>query len=681
MKTVTHKILTVSAGLLLASAVHTFAIEGLQVSVQCSNVVLSWPSADGETYIVQYRQTLDPSDSWQTLTNYFPNTSGTNVTAYIHSNVVQNPCNCGGSSFAAMSSSQNTLALAAAEPFVPMAIPTNGAGGAVPLALYPPGFDLSGFLILDPFTGESVSGSEYSASPLVLSSPQFDGPQPLDGGSGSGGTSPAPETGFYRAVRNGVHIYGLTNGMTLSGLVSFPLEMALDSTNEIASVTFYDGDSPLIGSSAHTTAGGGWVLDWNTPMTLNGNHSIYAEVDFVTDDPVTNVPVTVTVSNVISFPNYFSRVFGDWMWLYAETVPNTAYEIDLYDENTNSLGYFADYTDGSGIISFIWDLTDGNGHTFDSTNFYGVFTVDASSLNVQSKAQASGVGARPSGFQTLSPSPKALNSRVQGGALRSNDAGSSSSANQTWAKEAKWPYNNNNYVVAYGPFDNGYAAYRQNMAMLGGEGGEYGGVIHTLNPYNLNNNLSPGNSDQSTAFALSDATAKTNLLSYFGDIRYRNCYFWGHGSPSAIGSINPASTINVYDIQKAVGNFLNTAKPQNFHPYRFVFLDGCSTGKGNFCETFGIPAQTVNNQFFANVGVESRAFLGFKTVKNFEPTKWTWYAIMIGGFYEDWLANTRLDQCVANAVNGTHNYGEVMMSSSWVIYGAPDLQRGTITRP
>ena len=59
MKTIKPVIIGAFA-LLLASAVHTFAIEGLQISVQCSNVVLSWPSDEfsGETYIVQYRADL-----------------------------------------------------------------------------------------------------------------------------------------------------------------------------------------------------------------------------------------------------------------------------------------------------------------------------------------------------------------------------------------------------------------------------------------------------------------------------------------------------------------------------------------------------------------------------------------------------------------------------------------------
>lgn len=102
------KILTKGAigaiALVLASAANTSAIEGLQISLECSNVVLSWPSIEGESYIVQYRPTLDPGIAWQTLTNDLPATSGTNITLFVHSNIVQYP-NCGGSGMSAMMSS------------------------------------------------------------------------------------------------------------------------------------------------------------------------------------------------------------------------------------------------------------------------------------------------------------------------------------------------------------------------------------------------------------------------------------------------------------------------------------------------------------------------------------------------------------------------------------------------
>ena len=57
--------------MLLAFALQSFAIEGIKLIVRCPDVVLSWPSVEGETYIVQHRETLDP-ELWVTLTNSLP---------------------------------------------------------------------------------------------------------------------------------------------------------------------------------------------------------------------------------------------------------------------------------------------------------------------------------------------------------------------------------------------------------------------------------------------------------------------------------------------------------------------------------------------------------------------------------------------------------------------------------
>ncbi len=78
---------------LLVSAIPALAIEGLQISLQCSNVILSWPSQNGETYIVQYRPDLVSTNSWVTLTNYMPNDNGTNITIFGSSTFVMgNKC-------------------------------------------------------------------------------------------------------------------------------------------------------------------------------------------------------------------------------------------------------------------------------------------------------------------------------------------------------------------------------------------------------------------------------------------------------------------------------------------------------------------------------------------------------------------------------------------------------------
>jgi len=90
MKKVMQGFITALAVTFIA-AIPAFAIEGLKIKIQCPHVVLSWPSANGEFYIVQYRPTLDPITPWQTLTNELPARAGTNTTYFVHSNRVDCP--------------------------------------------------------------------------------------------------------------------------------------------------------------------------------------------------------------------------------------------------------------------------------------------------------------------------------------------------------------------------------------------------------------------------------------------------------------------------------------------------------------------------------------------------------------------------------------------------------------
>jgi hypothetical protein len=90
MKTAKKIIGKLAAGCVLACCLsrftsQSFAIEGLQISVPSTNAVLSWPSVgDGsETYIVQYRNTLNATDSWATLTDYYPAATDTNITSFV----------------------------------------------------------------------------------------------------------------------------------------------------------------------------------------------------------------------------------------------------------------------------------------------------------------------------------------------------------------------------------------------------------------------------------------------------------------------------------------------------------------------------------------------------------------------------------------------------------------------
>jgi len=527
-----------------------------------------------------------------------------------------------------------------------------------------------------------IHSNSVSYPPLIIGNTNVGSIDPNGTNSSTGTNTFSSTTGFYRVVRDGAHIYGLTNNSTLSDEVQLPIEIAVTSTDQIAGITFYNSadDSPVIGVSAYTNATGGWVFDWNTTLTENGAYSLYAEVDFASDDPVSSasIPVSLTVSNIISFPNYFTRVFGNQMWIYAETIPDDDYTLEIYDENTNFLGTFSDYSDDNGVISFIWDLTDGEGDTYDSTNFFGVFTVDTSGLSSVRPQPAVKAG-RKIAFQTASLSKKTFSKRKTLG-VHPNNTGSSS-ANQMWVKEGKWTPNNN-WVVAYGLFSGSSTEVMYDTDMIvGGPGGTDGGVLGTLDQYGFHENVSPGNNAQNgNVFTLQDQASRTNLLNYLADHRYENFYFFGHGGPSTIGSYN-GFNLTLDQIAYALVNVPLSYQIQHAaeHPYRFIFIDACDAGKANLCEAFGIPAFTVSTNYFATAGVESRAFVGFKSVK-FNLNEFTWYnyTAMTGWFIADWLRGLSVQDCVNNAKSDAHITG-TMMNSTAVIYGASDMNTGTHT--
>ena len=108
-----------------------------------------------------------------------------------------------------------------------MVKPADGSGSPIPLCIYPPGFDLSGYIIFDPATGEWVSGAGYVITQPSISGAVRNSPQPLDDGSGSGGSPSDP--GFYQVVMDGVKISAsslaiLTGGAPLSNTVTVAFE-------------------------------------------------------------------------------------------------------------------------------------------------------------------------------------------------------------------------------------------------------------------------------------------------------------------------------------------------------------------------------------------------------------------------------------------------------------------------
>lgn len=653
----------VPAGLMLASAIPALAIEALHLSVQCSNVVLSWPSAEGETYIVQYRQTLNPSDSWQTLTSSCPATSGTNITVYVHSNIVQNPgCGCDGGSFAAMISGGNALALAAAEPIklMPMAIPTNGSGGAVPVVLYPPGFDLSGFVIFDPDTGESVSGAGYSTSAFSLSNPLLDGPQPLDGGSGSGGNAPAPETGFYQVVRMGAHLMGITNGTTLSGVVSIPVEVGNDSGGLVNS-SLTEDDSPVGGSIQTAPFNFPLALTVDTTLMSNGVHQISASARWEDTNggawEADSPPVAVNVYNEISFPNWMPQFgqLGNSLLIWANSAhPSADWWIDIYDSHYAFVGTFAGHTD-DGNIGGVWNLVGPYGelHTNDSFFIFVITTEFAGSSTLQNSSN--GPVPLAGGGSTSAVTPKTY---------RVTDPWSGRGA---WVAVAQH--------VCDGAIDHDllYAELKGFVGAAQGNGG-----VSPPPYYDDEENLAPFAIHFQGGSEYADwATFRQALYNPLS----RNLVYCGHGGPNNLG-YNWSNT-NVSISAKEIASMLHTipAGQTNRHAFRFVFLDGCSTAKGTLPEAFGIlHRENVSADEYNAAGLRRSAFVGWSAKKYI-----TLFGIWINYDHVNFIVHIQ-DEMILNgvgikeAVDRAARYPDVHWPFIWTsqmkVYGYGGLTLG-----
>ena len=166
-----------------------------------------------------------------------------------------------------------------------------------------------------------------------------------------------------------------------------------------------------------------------------------------------------------------------------------------------------------------------------------------------------------------------------------------------------------------------------------------------------------------------DMTTVTNVL--FPDLTNgitKQIYIKAHGSGTSLG--NWAGTVEIYSdtISQLLGNIYKAKgglKTKN--PYRFVFLDGCSTASAkNWRRAFGVYPLDAPNQAARNK-VGPQAYVGWEK----EHTGWMdagtgdstrdenlayAYTQNLNNFYSLWMHNVSLAQCIASAsvaANGT----------------------------
>lgn len=78
-----------------------------------------------------------------------------------------------------------------------------------------------------------------------------------------------------------------------------------------------------------------------------------------------------------------------------------------------------------------------------------------------------------------------------------------------------------------------------------------------------------GYSSQTVGYGIENSAARKSIINYLNNNNKYAFTFSGHGSPSAIGTSDDTLTITTSDIKSASNKRTN--------PWRFVFLDACST--------------------------------------------------------------------------------------------------------
>jgi hypothetical protein len=529
---------------LFSASLSGFGIENLKITVQCPDVVLSWPSQAGETYIVQYRPTLNTNTPWMTLTNNLPAATGTNWTSFIHANVIADcpppeaPAGGGAqaaSSWTSMSEEERVARRAELRK------------RAEAMAEY-----------LMAMLREAVARAQAQRErwaregrPTPHAAPsqaQLDSPQAAESQS-------VPNAGFYRVVRNGVHLIGLTNGTALSGIVPVVFEAGYDQ-GSLSSVTLSANGTAIEGTSMVAppfSQPPAFLFD--TRRLNNGSYSLQAAGMWLI--PTTNVydpgyiqsyspSVSVNIYNSIFYPDWVQEYRADLLLMKLRSAQaNVDWQIDVYGGAGDYVGSFADHS-ADGVIDFAWDLRDPNGVPRNDNTFTTVTSVT------------------PSGF-----APAAAAVQTNPPLIRVVD---------TYPDDGKWIVARSDYIPSGVENYDLYVDTVNAFAQMG----EVGGGVLPGAPYR----------PEGEALFLFQGEGGTNsaaLYRAFTNRAVRNFYFDGHGGPDFFGygyDTNGARrTFSSGLIASAIGN---TTPGTNATRYRWVWIDSCSSALGSWPQTFAM---------------------------------------------------------------------------------------------
>lgn len=571
---------------LLLSAHPLFGIEQLGISLQSSNAVVSWPSRANETYIVQYRPAFDTNTPWVTLTNNLAAAANTNWTSFVHTGAVTYP-DCpageGGGSGGGPPTPGNARAALVVESLSMNVsiwdkwIFENREPLLWELEKRPP----------LPWDEDFIQSRLTSRSFVSRNSLSLENEESIC----------PPTMGFYRVVRDGVYVVGLTNltNATLSGSFNLAFEAGnavglLDNAVVLADGGRFAGANVL---SVPITAP--WQFTVDTAFLENGVHTLQVQVTWQNPDTTNGNEVFISrrsatfsiwVSNHVYYPQWEPAVGEANISAYfAKTTSlNTNWQIDIYDVSSNLVKTLTGQTT-DGTITAYWNLVDLNGalrtNATVDPQFNSIITAGATAKATPPKKQKK----------------------------------------KDWPAQGRW-------VVAFQDFFK--FEYSEDGDMQGSindfalTAGKYGGYVLYYPPPGSTNDIGQtyplryqkANHFDTNITPIARAMDAIMLINFLANTNSRNFYYNGHGSESSIANLNIPSLVALIK-----------------HRYRFVFLDGCSTANGRLDEIFGIhgPGRFALS-YYQSTGIRPGAFVGYDANVPYAKAP----AITVGGVtYDD----------------------------------------------
>jgi hypothetical protein len=136
-----------------------------------------------------------------------------------------------------------------------------------------------------------------------------------------------------------------------------------------------------------TSTGGGWQFDMDTAYLQNGTHNLQVVVTWInpdnSDGNTVNItrysnPVNITVTNLISYPNWEPEIgeAGISAYFLQTVFTNVPWSISIFDVSNNLIQTLTNITTG-GTIDAYWNMVDTNGVTRTNADLDPEFTAVA----------------------------------------------------------------------------------------------------------------------------------------------------------------------------------------------------------------------------------------------------------------------------------------------------------------